>query len=186
MLMKRPKGFKKYLLILAVVLLVIVARKMNTPTSLPHQNQPTRPSPVISDHEPLVESVDKKDNPTHQRAPSLDSIEEFRKYTNQALQNLPRQENIQDLSAADTHHMPSLIIKQSRSLAVIADLLEEKPDLEEEGRRFYEKCALTDEIIATVRGQCLANYRSLATKHGVAVNMAAFPEDVTKLSEFIP
>lgn len=108
----------------------------------------------------------------------------FRERAERVLADFPQKHLLKDPNR-DLHRPPPELADAGAELGAIEDLLDDYPDLINEGLRFYKKCALKDELLTSLRALCLHNLKNRAKKTGkeASIRWSEFPDQLHRLAD---
>lgn len=134
-----------------------------------------------------VHVVEQKDaHPEEVRAlPDISSEElAFRQRAQRVLEDFPKKSILKE-RGRDPHKPPRELVDASNELGTIEDLLDKNPELVKEGLRFYRKCALTNELLTSLRALCLHNLKTRATASGFdkRIRWNEFPDHLHRIAD---
>lgn len=112
----------------------------------------------------------------------------FQKQLDTSYDLLPRNKDVQNLTAQEVHRLPPSVLLQIKPFAKIVETLVRQPALAGQALPFFKKCASSSDVLLAMRGRCLAHYKRWAKALGKYDDKEwpLFPENVRQLSEFIP
>ena len=156
-------------------------------TEPPGVSTPT-PAPTVGPSEkPSIQSIQQTPTKSQQDVPkNYMTRATFQSVLSEALKTLPRREDVKNISDEEAHGIPLVVREKSRPLGQIADIIHDNPELIPDAIAFYELCARTDEMLNSIRGRCLSNYKKFSKQLKLPMNLTGYPPDVVKLSNFIP
>jgi len=112
------------------------------------------------------------------------TVETFTVLTDKTLKEMPLKSDLQNLKSSDeAHHYPEPVIRAGQQLGLIKEILVKRPELEEQGAVFYQKCASEDKAITSVRALCLTNLAKYKATRGEMIDMSKYPERVVELAQ---
>jgi hypothetical protein len=109
----------------------------------------------------------------------------FRELCRESLGALPTRADAKKLDPKDAHHGFGIIVQAGETLGRIAQLIHDNPELAEEGRRFYQRCAENGLVMTYVRALCYADWKNLGGKRK-SDSAANVPAGVKQLAEQVP
>ena len=108
----------------------------------------------------------------------------FRERAERVLSDFPQKQILKDPDR-DLHRPPPELADAGAELGAIEDLLDDYPNLINEGLRFYKKCALKDDLLTSLRALCLHNLKTRAKKAGKEkeIRWKEFPDQLHRLAD---
>jgi len=106
----------------------------------------------------------------------------FRERAEKVLSDFPSKELLKD-PKRELHRPPPELAEVGAELGAIEDLLDSYPHLNQEGLRFYRKCALKVDLLTSVRALCLHNLKIRAQKTGRKIREKDFPDQLHRLAD---
>lgn len=162
-----------FILILAVVSMFFhpasEPKAMATPTLLSNQAESAVYAPVKLLGKEAVEK------PTS----------EFEAKTDKFLEGFPTQKSI-ELQPGDFHHTPKEVMDASGAMAFAIDAMKADPALIPEGKAFFKKCSLRENIVEQVRAMCLRNLLDWAQSTDDKIDLTDYPSRIVRLANFLP
>ncbi len=76
----------------------------------------------------------------------------------EVLYALPTLGDLQGLTSEEAHFTPEVLLETGARLGEVAVELERTPALQGAGQRFYETCALREDLPSSIRGVCYSHY----------------------------
>lgn len=142
---------------------------------------------LLEDKPDAVQVIEQKDAAPEETRPLPDiSSEElaFRERAQQIIEDFPRK-NILKEKERDLHKPPRELIEAGNELGALEDLLDKNPNLIKEGLRFYRRCALTDDLLTSLRALCLHNLKIRSHKSGFdkRIRWSEFPAYLHRIAD---
>jgi len=112
------------------------------------------------------------------------TVETFTQLTEKIFADMPLRNDLQNLkSSGEAHHYPEPVIRAGHQLGLLKEILVKRPEFEEQGAVFYQKCASEEKAITSVRALCLTNLAKYKATHGEMIDMSKYPERVVELAQ---
>jgi hypothetical protein len=86
---------------------------------------------------------------------------EFKEFSNQVFDSLPKKENLKSEGSSAVHQMPKTMTETAAKLGQLRAMIEAKPQLKKEAVSWYQNCALKSNLATSVRALCLNNAKQL-------------------------
>ncbi|MFT6071174.1 MAG: hypothetical protein ACJAT2_001446 [Bacteriovoracaceae bacterium] len=107
----------------------------------------------------------------------------FKSYINETYKTLPNLKDARGLKDEEVHQNPKLVMDAGLRLGSIKKQIKLNSDFEEEGMKFYDKCALKKDGLTPVRALCLANLVYMKNQKGEDFELEKYPEKVKDLAQ---
>jgi len=151
------------------------------------KKSPSEPRSFLEEPSNAVQVIEQKDAHPEEVRPLPDiSPEElaFRERAARILEDFPRKSILKD-RGRNPHKPPRELVDASGELGALEDLLDKNPGLVKEGLRFYRKCALTNELLTSLRGLCLHNLKTRARSAGFEnrIRWNEFPDHLHRIAD---
>jgi hypothetical protein len=150
---------------------------------------PPKPDPKeIWDSATNAHEASKQNSPAIEQSPSqqdpdIQTIEAFKRFTQQTLEQLPTKQESLAHDPAEAHGIPRSIVQAGVRLGQIREILAKHPEWESEAANFYEICARNEPSMTSVRALCLANFIQWKRKQGEELDLSQFPPRVVELTD---
>lgn len=107
----------------------------------------------------------------------------FQNYLDQSKQLLPSQEELKDYSSHDVHMIPYPLSLAGEFFGHLKEILNERPDLNDQAQEYYLDCANENELVETIRALCLTYYTRRENELGREVDLSNFSARIQNLVE---
>ncbi len=107
----------------------------------------------------------------------------FKSYVNDTFKTLPNLKDARGLKDEEVHQNPKLVMDAGLRLGSIKKQIKLNSEFEEEGMKFYDKCALKKDGLTPVRALCLANLVYMKNQKGEDFELEKYPEKVKDLAQ---
>lgn len=107
----------------------------------------------------------------------------FTSYVEETFKTLPNLESARGLKDEEVHRNPKLVMDAGLRLGSIKKQIKLNSEFEEEGMKFYDKCAQKEDGLTPVRALCLANLVYMKDQKGEDFELEKYPEKVKELAQ---
>jgi hypothetical protein len=107
----------------------------------------------------------------------------FTSYVEDTYKSLPNLEAARGLKDEEVHRNPKLVMDAGLRLGSIKKQIKLNIEFEEEGMKFYDKCAQKEDGLTPVRALCLANLVYMKNQKGEDFKLDKYPKKVRELAK---
>lgn len=100
-----------------------------------------------------------------------------------ATREMPTLEDLQQLSSEEVHSMPEPVRRAAHRLALIAEFLEQHPELNADAQEFYSGCALESKYPTSLRALCYSHVIPQVSDEQRRRLEKELPKDVQQIAE---
>lgn len=114
--------------------------------------------------------------------PTPEMLAQFSRVRTETLSLIPTQSQLRRLDHEETHFTPKQLLVASMKIGELAQMIEDHPELAEEGLRFYKQCAEMPRYPNAVRASCFVDFQKLNTQHPSSIPAPEITEQVRALA----
>lgn len=102
---------------------------------------------------------------------------------NEWMETLPTKSDLQKLSDAEVHTVPTVVVHAAEDLAAYAEAVRQAPNLRREALVFFKGCAEKDAVVDSLRAYCFAKAVTLQLElRGQVWDPESVPKNIKELA----